>query len=710
MTAKRRARAPGPRVRPRLGVWVRVRVVGVAVVITALMAGIAYRAWALQIRDCDTYRELARRQHVAMVEVPAPRGAIYDATGTELAATANVDSVYVNPHAVRDLTATAERLSALLGLDEREMEARLASPRYFAWIARHVDPADARAVREAHLGGVYLTPEPRRFYPGRDLAGPVLGFADIDGHGLDGVELTMNDLLTGRKASEAALRDATGKVMLPDASAARPVPGAAVTLTIDRTIQFIAEQTLERTVTEEKARAGVAVVLDVKTGDVLAMASRPTYDPNRPGETRKGGARNRAVTDVFEVGSVMKVFTISAALDAGVVRPDTVIDVEGGRLRIGHNSITDVDHDQELTVTGVLKRSSNVGATKIGRLLGKQGLHDALVRFGFGKKTDIELPGEQAGVLRDADRWSDIGLATVSFGYGLSVTPLQVAAGIAAIADKGIYHPPHVVREVRRPGGEVVYQRTVGERRVLGEKAALEMRPIMASVFEGGREGGTAKSLILEGFKACGKTGTAYKFDPAAGHYDHHTYLSSFAGFAPLDDPRVMVLVVIDEPHGDGHFGSEVAGPAWLDIMTRTLRYLGYPAGGHVKVRGRPEAKKKPPEAVAAGVAAGAAAGASQGAAGEGTEGGGDGGGGGGVVLEPAEAGGRVDIPDFRGMGMTQALELAARRGIQVQVSGSGKAIHQFPPPGPARTPAECRIVFEPPHELGGSARSPDGP
>ena len=697
-----------PRVRLRLGLWVRVRVVGVAVVITALMAGIAYRAWALQIRDVDTYRELARRQHVATVEVPAPRGAIYDATGTELAATANVDSVYVNPHAVRDLTATAERLSALLGLDEREMEARLASPRYFAWIARHVDPADARAVRDAHLRGVYLTPEPRRFYPGRELAGPVLGFADIDGHGLDGVELTMNDLLTGKKASEAALRDATGKVMLPDARAARPVPGAAVTLTIDRTIQFIAETALERTVTRTRAHAGVAVVLDVKTGDVLAMASRPTYDPNRPGETRKGGARNRAVTDVFEIGSVMKVFSVSSALDAGVVTPDTKIKVAGG-LRIGHKLITDVDHDDVLTVSGVVKRSSNVGAGKIAGKLGKQALHDALARFGFGRQ-DRDRAARRAA--RGAARRRPLERRRAGHGF-VRLRPFG--------------HPAPGRGRIRRPGRPrrvpPASHRARGARRA-GPGAVPAHRERTARHQREDR----ARDAVDHGVGVRGRARARHGRQPGPGglqgrRQDRHR-LQVRSGGRPLRQGHVYLelrrLRAARPPAGGGAGGGGRARPG------HALRGGGGGPGLARHHDPRRCATWATPRAVTSRSGAGPrrsrpgrarrwrarqrrARGTAQVSGRAAADGGGDDDGA-GVVLQPAESPGRVEIPDFRGMGMTRALELAARRGIEVEVSGSGKAVHQFPPPGPARKPAECRIVFEPPHELAVPARSPDRP
>ena len=662
----------------RLHRWVRARILGVAGLLTVLLAAIAYRAYGLQIRETDHYRLLAQRQHIATVEVPAPRGVLYDATGAELAVSADIDSIYANPREIDDLVATAEKLGQLCELDAAELEARLASPRHFVWIERHVSAAEATAVKASGLPGIYLTPEPRRFYPGRRLAGPVIGFAGIDGRGLDGIELTMNDELAGKRISAAAVRDASGDLMLPDVGA-RPRPGAAVTLTLHRYVQMAAERALEKSMSVDKALAGVVVVLDVKTGDVLALASWPSYDPNRPAGAREGGARNRAVTDVYEIGSIMKVFTIAAALDSGAVTPDTWFDIEGGRLAVGRKIIRDTYHDQRLSVGGILKRSSNVGAVKIARQVGRERLHQALLRFGFGQKTGIELPGEETGLVRSPARWGEIGFATHAFGYGMSVTPLQVAAAFAAVANGGVYLPPRLVREVRGESGKVLYLRKPEGRRVLSDKTARQLAPMMASVFERGKESGTAQSLTLDGFRAGGKTGTAHKIDPATGRYGDKLYLSSFAGFAPLEDPRVAVLVLIDEPHGENHYGGKVAGPVWVEVMTATLRYLGVPTEKGTETAGA-NADKEPP--------------ASASAMDEGAP----------VAEDEVVQSGPGGMPDFTGLGVAEALELAGQHGIRVEVEGSGRAIRQFPPPGAPSEAAECRIVFA--HESAAPPRS----
>jgi cell division protein FtsI (penicillin-binding protein 3) len=656
-----------------VGRWVRARFGSVALLLVLLMSGVAWQAYGVQIEQGKRYRALADRQQLSRVEIPAPRGKILDATGSEPAATAHIDSVFANPREVRDVAATAERLAAALDLDVREVEARLAGRRQFAWIERHVTGEEAAKVRALKLAGVGLMPEPRRFYPGRMLAGPVLGFAGIDGKGLSGLELTLDAALTGERASVAALRDASGNLALSEA-ALEPRPGASVRLTIDRTVQFTAERALAEAVKAHDAEAGTAVVIDVATGAVLAMATVPSLDPNTPGAIDPK-ARNRAVTDVLEIGSVMKVFTAAAALDAGTVRPDTAIDCERGKLKIGRATIRDTHEDGVLSVGGVIKRSSNVGAVKIARSVGKERLYAMLRRLGFGQKTGIELPGEETGVVRPAERWRDIELATIAYGYGVSVTPLQVTAALAAIGNHGRYNAPYLVEEVEgaERSGKVLRHRPA-PRQVMSPATADAILPMLASVFDKGKDGGTAGTLDVDGFRVGGKSGTSHKL--TGGRYGR-TYLSSFAGLAPIAAPRIAVLVVIDEPRNGTHYGALVAGPAWSTIVSETLRHLGVPADAPAAPL-KDEAKKP---AAAVRAARAAERGSPDELAPE--------------DLEDGAADGAL-LPDFAGMGLAQALALAKQRGIRLSVSGSGRVVSQTPAPGPIVKPAECRLVLAP--------------
>ena len=544
----------------------------VAVVMLGLF-GVAWRAWALQVGDGAHYRELAERQHALTIDIPAPRGEVRDAHGRPLAASAETESVWANPRDIRDVTATADRLAKLIGGEPAALEAKLAGDRRFVWLARRVSPDLARAVREAHMAGIEVTHEPRRWYPARAVGGTVIGRADIDGNGVEGIELSMNAVLTGTRGAARAVRDARGRRMYADGMAP-PAPGATVELTIDRSLQAIADEALAQAVRTHKAKNGVVVVLDVATGKVLAMAANPTYDPN--GE-HPDGARNRAVTDVYEAGSVMKMFSVSAALDSGAVTPDTEFDVQMGAMQIGRHTVRDVHYDKYLTVAGIIKRSSNVGAVKIAQRFGRERLYAALLQFGFGAKTGIELPGEQAGTLRPGARWRDIELATISFGYGLTVTPLQIAAATAAIGNDGILNSPRIVERVIDADGNVLHQATRESHRVISAQTAAQMRKMLASTFEGGKNAGTAHEIVVPGFRCGGKTGTAHKYDPALRKYAEDRYLSSFAGLAPIDKPRLAIVVLVDEPSGGDYFGGKVAGPVFATVASESLRYLGVP-------------------------------------------------------------------------------------------------------------------------------------
>ncbi len=631
-------------------------------VVTIGLAGVAMRAWALQVDDGDRYRSLAERQHELRVDIPAPRGDILDGHGRPLAVSADADSIWANPRDVRDVAETAEKLAAILGNDPRVLEAKLAADHRFVWLERHVTAEVAHAVREAKLAGVEVVREPRRWYPGRAVAGPVIGRADIDGNGVDGIELAMNDLLAGKRSKIDALRDARGHTMLAD-GLARATPGASVHLSLDRSIQSIAETALETAMTANKPKAGVVVVLDVATSRVLAMASSPTYDPNS-GDTH--GARNLPVTDAFEAGSVMKVFSVSSALEDEIVTPETEFQI-GGSIKVGSHTIHDVHSDPYLTVAGIIKRSSNVGAAKIALRLGRDKLYAGLQQFGFGAKPGIELPGERVGMLRSGSKWRDVELATISFGYGLTVTPLQVAAALASIGNHGIYTEPRIVDEVDDLDGTVMYRGEGKVHRSISARTADQMMTMLMAVFDKdkgkGNEGGTAKDIDVAGFKCAGKTGTANKYDPATHQYAPDHYMSSFAGLAPADHPRLAIVVMIDDPSGGNHYGGTVAGPVFATVASEGLRYLGVPGDALPVPAPGPHPGAQPPgphAAVPVAIAPPAAP----------------------IAVAPISAT-AIAIPDFSGLGVGRALDLARSLHVPVEVVGSGRVVAQDPPAGP---------------------------
>jgi cell division protein FtsI (penicillin-binding protein 3) len=554
---------------------------------------------------------------------------------------------------VKDVTGTAEKLASLLKGDAGVLEARLAGDRGFVWLDRHVSTDIAKAVRDAKIPGIYVAREPRRWYPGKSVAGTVIGRADIDGNGLDGIELSMNDLLSGKHGKVTALRDARGHRMLADGvEHAEAAPGAAVRLTLDRSIQAIADEALANAIATHKAKNGVVVVLDVSNSHVLAMAAYPTYDPNTGGDH---GARNRPVTDVYEAGSVMKVFTIAAALEEGIVKPETGFSI-GPTFKVGPKLIRDTHPEPYLNVSDIIKTSSNIGAAKIGMRLGREKLHAYLKKFGFGTKTEIELPGEQQGKIRDGGTWRDIELATISFGYGLTITPLQLAAGLAAIGNNGVYRAPRIVDEVVDGDGTLLYRSNSEPHQMVSEKTAAQMRDMLMHVFDKktfeGSLSGTASSIDVQGFKCGGKTGTAHKYDHTIRAYSPNRYLSSFAGIAPIDHPRLAIVVMIDEPGGNDHYGGKVAGPVFAQVASASLRYLGVP-GDPIpppKVPGQPAAKPAKPAPAP-------------------------------VVVAVAEADApeplAPDVPDFRGMGVSRALDEARKLHLDVEMTGTGQVVDQ---------------------------------
>jgi cell division protein FtsI (penicillin-binding protein 3) len=545
--------------------------------LTLALCGIAVRSWRLQISSGDRFRDQAARQHAITVEIPAPRGAIVDRLGRPLAITANADSVWADPREVRDVAGTAEMLAQMLDGDVRILEEKLGSERRFVWLARRIQPELAAAVKKAKLPGIVVSQEPHRYYPARTVGGTLIGRANIDGHGSDGLELMMDKVLRGQRSRIAGLRDARGRAVLSD-GLTPAVPGAQVQLTIDQTIQSIAENALAETMLSSQAKSGVVVVLDVATSQVLGMASAPVFNPNEASaEQAAAASRSRAVADAYEIGSIMKLFAVASALDAGVTHPDELFDTEGGAWRLGSKTIRDVHHDQQLTTSEIIKRSSNIGSAKLALRLGRERLAKGLRQLGFGRKTGIELPGEQGGLVRDARNWREIELATISYGYGLTVTPLQVAAAVAAIGNGGVWNAPRIVAKVTSDRGELLERPVAPPVQAISAKTAAAMLPMLASVFEGGQKAGTAAKIVVDGFRCGGKSGTAHKWDPVIKTYSPTKYLSSFAGLAPIGAPRLAILVLIDEPSGGDYFGGKIAAPVFAKVASEALRYLGVP-------------------------------------------------------------------------------------------------------------------------------------
>ena len=434
--------------RARRALMIRLRMVVVALVFLGGMGKVVGRAWDLQVVQADELREMAERQYVRRIHLPAKRGAIYDRTGNELAVSVRAPSVYVNGRAYgreedRDLEADAQRVAGILEMEVDEIRQALESDRYFQWLHRWVPPEQGEQIGDLDIPGVEISYEARRYYPNRELAGHLIGFAGIDSQGLEGLEREYDELLRGQQEGIRGLRDARGRLVFSDDLMADQTPeGHSLVLTIDRTIQHIAEQELAAAVRTFEARAGMVVVVDPRTGELLAIANAPTFNPNNFSASRPDHWRNRAVHDQFEPGSTFKIFTIAAALNAGVIRPDETIFCENGRMMIADYTIHDSHRDGWLSVAQVLQRSSNIGAAHIALELGRPSFYRYIRRFGFGQRTGIDLPGESSGRLSHWRNWYDVDVATIAFGQGVGVSALQLAMATAAIADGGRLHRP----------------------------------------------------------------------------------------------------------------------------------------------------------------------------------------------------------------------------------------------------------------------------
>jgi cell division protein FtsI (penicillin-binding protein 3) len=550
--------------------WMRGRVVVLGGVLLALLGAVFVRAVQLQVHQKDRLLAFAEEQYVRDLKVPGRRGDIYDRRHVPLAQSVDVDSVWVDPSSVAAPKELAQKLGRALSIDPRELLERFAKGRRFAWVKRAVTPAEMARLKAMALSELRTVKEPRRFYPQREVAAHLIGLVGMDAHGLDGLEKSFEDELSGDLITREGVRDARGRKLLPN-GVEDPMSrqGASLTLTIDRQLQYVSEKALEQAVVDAQAIAGMVVMLDPKTGEVLALASTPRFNPNRPRDTGPEALRNRAVTDEFEPGSTFKAFVIASALDSRAISEDSSFECENGSWMVGKNVIHDSHPHGSLTPRGILQVSSNICAAKVAQKLGKERLHDTFERFGFGERTALGLPGEGKG--RVPFPKADVTLVTQAFGQGITATALQVAAGYGALANGGVLMKPYLVASVTDPDGVVLLEnKPTVVRRVVGEKTAQRVVSMLETVVE---PGGTAQKARMDEYRVAGKTGTAQKADPVARGYSDKR-IASFVGMVPAEDPRVVILVVIDEPKTDV-YGGLVAAPAFKEIATQAMASLG---------------------------------------------------------------------------------------------------------------------------------------
>lgn len=604
--------------------------------------------------DHDLYAHRARTQHEREITVSARRGRILDREGRELAIDVSAVSFYCRPSAVRDPAAVATHFGRFGQRTPESMRELLDSRRPFVYLLRQVEEPELSQVRQRQFAGVFEQPEVRRIYPYGKVAAQLIGFTSIENEGREGVELAFENVLAQRDGSALSLVDGKGNPLPDRSQETEPARnGASVRLTVDTVIQGILEEELARAAEESAAESALGVITDPRTGEVLALASVPLFDPNDPGASPPANRRNRMVTDPFEPGSTMKPITIASVLETGRVRPDTVVYCEEGAFALATGDIIrDTSAHGWLSATEVIAESSNIGAIKLARTLSRAELYESLRAFGFGTRTGVGLPAESAGLLHQARDWSDRSLETIAIGQEISVTALQMVQAFGALANGGTLMAPRVVAEVRGPDGELL-RRTEPQavRRVVSAATAKAVSEMMCAVVQ---EGGTATKAAIAGLQVAGKTGTAQRALPDGGGYARDEYVASFIGFLPADrEPEFLCLIAVENPRR-GKFGGTVAAPAFRRTMERVLALRGTPAQLADQTEARaPESQPQVQER----------------------------------------------IPDLRGLSPASARVQAARRGLVVQLEGDGPlVVDQAPLPRAPRSDDDaivCRLGDE---------------
>lgn len=536
---------------------------------------VLFRLVTLQVLQAAELSAQADRQHQKTVSLEGARGTIVDRQGKILAMNVEVQSVFGVPNTVDSPLKTARQLSPILHVRTDELERKLRQDRRFVWLARKLDPEQGRRLDRLSLDGIGVVMEGRRFYPKGPLLAHVLGFSGMDGEGLEGVEHRYEPYLHGEKRMMVLQRDALGHTVFPKGMMERsPTPGHNLTLTIDEVIQYIVERELEDAVSRARAKSGTMIVLDPKTGAVLAMAVSPRFDPNAVSALSSDRWRNRALTDAYEPGSTMKAMMAAAAIEERVVSPNTMVFGEHGRMTVANTVIHDHERLGWISFAQVIQKSSNIGAAKTGMALGEHRLYRYLQAFGFGQRTEIDLPGEGVGLVRDPKDWGRRSVASISIGQEIGVTPLQMVSAVAAIANDGMLMKPYVVSEIRDADNHILRQvPPQAKRRVISRETARSVTKIL----EGVVTDGTGTHAAIPGFRVAGKTGTAQKIDPRTGAYSASRFVASFAGYAPAGNPQLAMIVVIDEPLGDTQ-GGAVAAPVFSRVGEQVLSYLGVPS------------------------------------------------------------------------------------------------------------------------------------
>ncbi|MDQ3907666.1 MAG: transpeptidase family protein [Acidobacteriota bacterium] len=672
----------------------RTSLVVLSIVIWMLV--ISARLVYLQVMQHEQLTERARSQQQSTIKTNGERGLILDRQGRELARSLDVDSFFAVPTDIEDTRVAAHQLAPLINAKADELEARLARAKEaghkFLWLARELEPEQAEKIAALNLKGVQSIKEPKRYYPNGPLAAHVIGFVGLDDAGLAGVEGFRNAALEGDAGRLMTTHDARARSF--ESAQVDPQPGDSVVLTIDQNIQYTAEKALGAALESTHAKAGTALVLDPHTGEILALANGPTFDPNTAKSVAPEVLANKALQYVYEPGSTFKVVAYSGAIEEHLVKPTDMIDCQMGSINVYGRTVHDSHPHGVLTITEALAQSSNVAAIKLGMKLGDERLYDYVKRFGFGSKTGVELPGETRGLLRDVKKWDKTSIGSIPMGQEIGVTPVQVAAAFGTIANDGVRVAPHIIRETRDGSGKTKQQSQPEQHRVVSAETARTIRSMLEMV----TLDGTAKAARLDGYTAAGKTGTAQKVDPKTHAYSKSKYVASFVGFAPVENPSVVIIVVLDEPLGS-YYGGAVAAPVFKEIAEQVLPYMGVApdtdtrqagpradqiAQAFAHAQGRADAKSNDSSTASVSTGAGSTGSGSDVAPATLP-----------VVVEGARAQGGVSelvyaaatdrallMPDVRGRSVRDAARICAALGLELEARGEGRAVAQSPAAG----------------------------
>ena len=644
--------------------WIRFRIFLVAFFFFCGLGTILARAYQLQVLEKDKLASIARAGYRGTIKLPPKRSTIYDREGHELAVSVEVASIYAHPEHVKKKTYAAGRLSRILNLRHGKVVDLLNSKRPFVWIKRKIAPEKAKQVKALGLEGIGSTTETRRYYPGKEIAAHLIGFVGQDNQGLEGLEKKYDGILKGPQHTLIQMRDALGRPFFISKPVLQDHAMYNLILTIDKDIQYRAQQSLKQAVEKAKAKSGHCIILNPETGEILAMAVVPSYNPNIFSKYRPYQWRNRTITDCYEPGSTIKAFLLAAALDKSIVSPQTMLNCEGGKFQVADHIIHDTKPHDSLSVSSIITLSSNIGAVKIGYKLGYQRFCRYLRKFGFGNRTGIDLIGERRGFLRSVKKAKKVDRATIYFGQGMSASSIQMAVAMGAIANGGKLMRPFVIRKMTDQSGRVVketYPHMV--RRVISPGTAKKVRLILEGVVS---EKGTGSRAAISGYRVAGKTGTSQKVDPKTKRYSRKHYVAVFVGFVPVNKPRLVILVMVDEPKGNS-YGGVVAGPVFSEVGAWALNHLRInpqlkiAKGGEIPEKYNVSSRSRRSE----------------------------------TEMKREDSG---LMPDFSGKSMREVLKGGRDLGLRVVLQGTGLAFQQTPAPGISLNNIKIvKVSFKPP-------------